>query len=193
MTLKNVIKMLKKPFKLFWFFFTKFKKCAKNRQKISLNILGLICRIKREKRRPSSFKEYPQFSPFTTDSWSEKELSGQRFVTYLTYITSNLVVDLKLPDWFKIWFCSLALSALFRRFFSWCEKNLLISQGTLKSVCSSWFGLISRDKYEYTHLRVPTLDSDWKCRLTSPGFDNFKTTQFLWNHLFQNKQKVRNH
>ena len=27
--------------------------------------------------------------------------------------------------------------------------------GTLKSVCSSWFGLISRDKYEHTHLRVP--------------------------------------
>ena len=50
--------MLKKTFKLFWFFFTKFKKCAKNRQKISLNILGLICRIETEKRRPSSFKEY---------------------------------------------------------------------------------------------------------------------------------------
>ena len=46
--------MLKKnPFKLFWFFFTKFKKCAKNRQKISLNILGLICRIEREKKDPA--------------------------------------------------------------------------------------------------------------------------------------------
>ena len=44
------------------------------------------------------FRADSQFSPFTTDSWSEKELSGQRFVTYLTYITSNLVVDLKLPD-----------------------------------------------------------------------------------------------
>ena len=57
-----MLKMLKKnPFKLFWFFFTKFKKCAKNRQKISLNILGLICRIETEKRRPSSFKEYRNF------------------------------------------------------------------------------------------------------------------------------------
>ena len=27
--------------------------------------------------------------------------------------------------------------------------------GTLKSVCSSCFSLISRDKYEHTHLRVP--------------------------------------
>ena len=27
--------------------------------------------------------------------------------------------------------------------------------GTLKSLCSSWFALISRDKYEHTHLRVP--------------------------------------
>ena len=27
--------------------------------------------------------------------------------------------------------------------------------GTLKSVCSSWFALISSDKYEHTHLRVP--------------------------------------
>ena len=26
--------------------------------------------------------------------------------------------------------------------------------GTLKSVCSSWSGLISRDKYEHTHLRL---------------------------------------
>ena len=29
--------------------------------------------------------------------------------------------------------------------------------GTLKSVCSSWFALISRDKYEHTLLRVPIL------------------------------------
>ena len=29
------------------------------------------------------------------------------------------------------------------------------TMGTLKSVCSSWFALISRDKYEHTHLRVP--------------------------------------
>ena len=29
--------------------------------------------------------------------------------------------------------------------------------GTLKSVCSSWFALISRDKYEHTHLRVPII------------------------------------
>ena len=43
--------------KMFWFF-TKFKKCAKNRRKISLNILGLISRIETELRRPSSFKEY---------------------------------------------------------------------------------------------------------------------------------------
>ena len=27
--------------------------------------------------------------------------------------------------------------------------------GTLKSVCSSWFALISRDIYEHTHMRVP--------------------------------------
>ena len=27
--------------------------------------------------------------------------------------------------------------------------------GTLKSVCSSWFALISCDIYEHTHLRVP--------------------------------------
>ena len=48
--------MLKKnPFKLFWFFFTKFKKCAKNRQKISLNILGLICRIETEKKKTQLF------------------------------------------------------------------------------------------------------------------------------------------
>ena len=25
---------------------------------------------------------------------------------------------------------------------------------TLKSVCSTWSGLISRDKYEHTHLRL---------------------------------------
>ena len=49
---------------MFWFF-TKFKKCAKNRQKISLNILGLICRIETEKRRPSSFKEYPDEKPYS--------------------------------------------------------------------------------------------------------------------------------
>ena len=29
------------------------------------------------------------------------------------------------------------------------------AMGTLKSVCSSWFALISRDKYEHTLLRVP--------------------------------------
>jgi hypothetical protein len=29
--------------------------------------------------------------------------------------------------------------------------------GTLKSVCSSWFGLKSHDKYEHTHLRVPII------------------------------------
>ena len=29
------------------------------------------------------------------------------------------------------------------------------NMGTLKSVCSSWFALISFDKYEHTHLRVP--------------------------------------
>ena len=59
LTLKNELKMLKKETpKTFWFF-TKFKKCAKNRRKISLNILGLISRIETELRRPSSFKEYP--------------------------------------------------------------------------------------------------------------------------------------
>ena len=30
----------------------------------------------------------------------------------------------------------------------------LEEMGTLKSVCSSWSGLISRDKYEHTHLRL---------------------------------------
>ena len=30
--------------------------------------------------------------------------------------------------------------------------------GTLKSVCSSWFALISRDIYEHTHLRIPISD-----------------------------------
>ena len=35
------------------------------------------------------------------------------------------------------------------------KYTLKKSIGTLKSVCSSWFGLISRDKYEHTHLRVP--------------------------------------
>ena len=30
--------------------------------------------------------------------------------------------------------------------------------GTLKSVCSSWFALISRDIYEHTHLRVPIFE-----------------------------------
>ena len=29
--------------------------------------------------------------------------------------------------------------------------------GTLKSVCSSWFALLSRDIYENSHLRVPNL------------------------------------
>ena len=33
--------------------------------------------------------------------------------------------------------------------------NLELRMGTLKSVCSSWFALMSRDKYEHTHLRVP--------------------------------------
>jgi len=28
------------------------------------------------------------------------------------------------------------------------------SMGTLKSVCLSWFGLLSRDKYEHSHLRL---------------------------------------
>ena len=30
-----------------------------------------------------------------------------------------------------------------------------IDTRTLKSVCSSWFALISRDIYEHTHLRIP--------------------------------------
>ena len=47
-----------------------------------------------------------------------------------------------------------------RFFFSFSKRTQLwlckfISMGTLKSVCSSWFALISRDKYEHTHLRGP--------------------------------------
>ena len=34
---------------------------------------------------------------------------------------------------------------------------LYLAMGTLKSVCSSWFALISRDKYEHTLLRVPII------------------------------------
>ena len=33
-------------------------------------------------------------------------------------------------------------------------SNGTVNMGTLKSVCSSWFGLISRDEYEHTHLRL---------------------------------------
>ena len=33
--------------------------------------------------------------------------------------------------------------------------HIMPTMGTLKIVCSSWFALISRDKYEHTHLRVP--------------------------------------
>ena len=32
--------------------------------------------------------------------------------------------------------------------------NIIKGMGTLKSVCSSWFGLISRDEYEHNHLRL---------------------------------------
>ena len=34
----------------------------------------------------------------------------------------------------------------------WTEQKKIWWTGTLKSVCSSWFALISRDKYEHTHL-----------------------------------------
>ena len=33
-------------------------------------------------------------------------------------------------------------------------SDLETLMGTLKSVCSSWSGLISRDIYEHTHLRL---------------------------------------
>ena len=33
-------------------------------------------------------------------------------------------------------------------------KKSAFGMGTLKSVCTSWFGLVSRDKYEHTHLRL---------------------------------------
>ena len=33
------------------------------------------------------------------------------------------------------------------------------TMGTLKSVCLSWFALMSRDKYEHTHLRVPFIST----------------------------------
>ena len=44
------------------------------------------------------------------------------------------------------------------------RAGLLIFMGTLKSVCSSWFPLISRDKYQHTHLRVPMLQPN-ECTL----------------------------
>ena len=57
---------------------------------------------------------------------------------------------------FKV-FKSMAFSCKFWGIsFIWSSINLFM--GTLKSVCSSWFALISRDKYEHTHLRVPILD-----------------------------------
>ena len=33
-------------------------------------------------------------------------------------------------------------------------SNGTVNMGSLKSVCSSWFGHISRDKYKHTHLRL---------------------------------------
>ena len=40
--------------------------------------------------------------------------------------------------------------------FEFCERSVVFGEmGTLKSVCSSWFAPISRDKYEHTLLRVP--------------------------------------
>ena len=57
--------------------------------------------------------------------------------------------------------------------------------GTLKSVCSSWFGLISRDKYEHTHLRVPiqchskTFCAGTKIELTKYK-SSFGLTKKIW-------------
>ena len=39
--------------------------------------------------------------------------------------------------------------------------NVLQRMGTLKSVCSSWFALISRDQYEHTGLVVPMKWQTW--------------------------------
>ena len=57
---------------------------------------------------------------------------------------------------------------------------------TLKSVCSSWFALISRDRYEHTHLRVPICET---VRLLSvknnsrPVCSFFLPTYYLNNSL----------
>ena len=50
-----------------------------------------------------------------------------------------------------------------------CLYMLTNSMGTLKTVCSSWFALISRDKYEHTHLRVPMTTKECLHRYSS-GF-----------------------
>ena len=51
--------------------------------------------------------------------------------------------------------------------------------GTLKSVCSSWFALISRDKYEHTHLRVPIS----KVRFIYSNFDVFSVTPMQFSAI----------
>ena len=50
------------------------------------------------------------------------------------------------------------------------------NMGTLKSMCSSWFPLISRDKYEHTHLRVPIgkVFPRELCTLDMPRYFNYK-------------------
>ena len=61
-------------------------------------------------------------------------------------------------------------------------KGILKSQfamGTLKSVCSSWFALISRDKYEHTHLRVPIS----KVRFIYSNFDVFSVTPMQFSAI----------
>ena len=52
--------------------------------------------------------------------------------------------------------------------------------GTPKSVCLSWFGLISRDKYEHTHLRLWKLcKRDWQVFVDVLKC-SYKLTSFSW-------------
>ena len=80
-----------------------------------------------------------------------------------------------------------------------------LTMGTLKSVCSSWFGLISRDKNEHSHLRLwidtillrfPSIAQDIfkeldnksliKCRKLSVPVQNFiDNEKFIWIRRMQ--------
>ena len=63
--------------------------------------------------------------------------------------------------------------------FIWSSINLFM--GTLKSVCSSWFALISRDKYEHTHLRVPIHNCNHKKKYQN--FHKWNLSRWIWHKI----------